>query len=277
MDTIKINLSLFLIVTILTACSPNGVYDRTAFFPEVEIQPSDIPEKENIWVFILAGQSNMAGRGFVEPQDTVANERIFSINKDSEIIIAKEPLHFYESNLTGLDSGFSFAKTLTEQIPDSISILLIPTAVGGSSISQWLEDSVHRDVKLLTNFREKAKIGLKYGQAKGILWHQGESDANSNDVSLYQMRLSALFKEFRRIIGNENLPILVGELGRYSGDPFWQEINEQIEAYVLDDAHAMLIHTADLKHKGDKVHFDSESQRIMGERFANQFLKLHKL
>jgi hypothetical protein len=26
--------------------------------------------KENVWVFIMAGQSNMAGRGIVEPEKT---------------------------------------------------------------------------------------------------------------------------------------------------------------------------------------------------------------
>ena len=52
--------------------------------------------KENVWVFIMAGQSNMAGRGIVEAEDTISDKRIFSINKDGQIIIAKEPIHFYE-------------------------------------------------------------------------------------------------------------------------------------------------------------------------------------
>jgi hypothetical protein len=36
----------------------------------------------------------------------------------------------------GLDCGLSFAKSLIKKIPDCISILIIPTAVGGSSIRQ---------------------------------------------------------------------------------------------------------------------------------------------
>ena len=108
--------------------------------------------KENVWVFIMAGQSNMAGRGIVEPEDTVSDKRIFSINKDGQIIIAKEPLHFYEPERTGLDCGLSFAKTLITKIPDSISILIIPTAVGGSSISQWLGDSVLSECKIVFKF-----------------------------------------------------------------------------------------------------------------------------
>src|SRR5690606_21827038 len=136
-----------------------------------------LPDKENLWVFILAGQSNMAGRGFVEPQDTIPTERVLTINKKGEIIVAKEPLHFYEPTMTGLDCGLSFGKELVEQLPGSVSILLLPTAVGGSSIQRWLGDSSFRDVPLYANFEEKVHIGKNHGTIKGILWHQGENDA----------------------------------------------------------------------------------------------------
>lgn len=265
---------LLLLVSIITAC--NRKDKRTEFFPKVELEVVKVPNPDNLWVFILAGQSNMAGRGLVEPQDTVPDERILTINKNQNLIIAKEPLHFYETSIqmTGLDCGLSFGRSLIKQVPDSISVLLIPTAVGGSSISQWLGDSIHRDVRLLTNFKEKAEIGMKYGQIKGVLWHQGESDANAENVSHYTNRLSELINEFRRIIRNEKLPILIGELGSYStNNNMWLKINEQINMYVGSDSNAMIINAHDLKEKGDKVHFDSEGQRIMGQRFANEFIK----
>ena len=104
--------------------------ERTQFFPKVELAVENIPNKENLWVFILAGQSNMAGRGLVGPQDTVPNNRVYTLNKQGNIIFAKEPLHFYEPTMAGLDSGLSFGKALIKHIPDSISVLLIPTAVG---------------------------------------------------------------------------------------------------------------------------------------------------
>src|SRR5690349_3264118 len=134
----RIEKILFIIIFCgITACKHQLVNKRTQFFPKAELKVKDLPKKENTWVFILAGQSNMAGRGQVEPADTIPNERIFTINQKGEVITAKEPLHFYEPNNTGLGSGLAFAKTLINQVPDSVSILLIPTAVGGSSISQW--------------------------------------------------------------------------------------------------------------------------------------------
>lgn len=231
-------------------------------------------KRPNVWVFILAGQSNMAGRGLVEPEDTMPVKRLLAINRNGQLIIAKEPLHFYEPDLTGLDCGYSFGMELLKNIPDSISILLIPAAVGGSSISQWLGDSVHRDVKLFSNFLEKLEIGKRHGIVKGILWHQGESDANEKDIPFYSKRLAELVNRFRSAAGNRNLPVLLGELGSFSIDKKnWKMINNAIYEYSLHDKNSIVVSTADLGHKGDSIHFDSKGQRLMGKRFAEAYLK----
>lgn len=237
-------------------------------------QRTKLPKPKKVWVFLMAGQSNMAGRGIVEAQDTVADSRIFSINAQGEVVPAKEPLHFYEPNLVGLDCGLSFGKALLPSIPPKVSILILPTAVGGSSISQWLGDSTHRKVKLWSNFLEKVAIGKKYGQIKGILWHQGESDANDKNIPLYAERLKVLLQKFRTAVGNPQLPVILGELGSFSqNSQQWKEINAQIWAYVIDDLYAALVTTQDLQHKGDKIHFDSAGQRMMGKRFAEAYVE----
>ncbi|MDZ7719814.1 MAG: sialate O-acetylesterase [Balneolaceae bacterium] len=266
-------LTSFIIFSILIGSVTNKKDCRTEFFPTTELKPDNIPTKENIWVFMLAGQSNMAGRGKVEPMDTIPDPRILTINKNGNLIIAKEPLHFYEPKMTGLDCGLSFGKELLKHIPDSISILIIPTAVGGSSINQWINDSTHRNISLYSNFREKLKIGQQYGMIKGILWHQGESDAATKEkIDAYSNQLKKLFGLFRSEAGNSTLPILIGELGSFSiWDENWQALNEQIREYIETDSNAYLIKTTDLNHKGDKVHFDSEGQRKLGERFAEKF------
>lgn len=230
--------------------------------------------KRQTWVFLMAGQSNMAGRGVVEAQDTITDARILTINKDYQIVRAKEPIHLYEPNLKGLDCGLSFAKTLLKDIDKSVTILLIPTAVGGSSSRQWLGDSVHRNVQLMTNFRQKMEFAKTNGIVKGILWHQGESDANTKAIPQYKENLKKLFGIFREYAGNDKLPIMIGELGTYSKSPTeWNAINEIIRQYVASDPNAYLVSTSDLKHKGDFIHFDSEGQRLMGQRLADAYLK----
>jgi hypothetical protein len=272
--TKKIILVTILTFSVISWCNGQDKDERTKFFPKIELSVENVPNKENLWVFILAGQSNMAGRGLVEPQDTVPNKRVYSLNKKGDIIFAKEPLHFYEPSMAGLDSGLSFGKALIGQIPDSISVLLIPTAVGGSSISQWLNDSIHRDVKLFSNFKQKAELGMRYGTVKGILWHQGESDAQTKEAPMYQIKLSELFYQFRKIIGNQETTVLIGQLGSYSTNPLWSKINDHIKYYVSTDPNTGMINTQDLEEKGDEVHFNSEAQRLMGERFANELIKL---
>src|SRR5689334_2300859 len=77
-------------------------------FPLITEKPAVLPAKENFYIFLLAGQSNMAGRGFVEGEDTVSSPRVLALNKNNEWVYAKEPLHYYEPGRTGLDCGLAF-------------------------------------------------------------------------------------------------------------------------------------------------------------------------
>ncbi len=260
-------------VTVMLCPTIVGQTVRSDNFPSSILKPAKLPPRNDLWVFVLAGQSNMAGRGFVEPGDTIPNNRILTLNKNNEIVIAKEPLHFYEPTLTGLDCGVSFARKLLNHLPDSVSILLVPTAVGGSSIEHWLGDSVWREVKLLSNFTEKIKVANDVGIIKGILWHQGESNANTKeDIERYPKQMADLAEVFRKISNSPGLPVLVGEIGSFSKQPqLYDQFNKNLLQFVDNDKNSALVRTGDLSHKGDFLHFDSAAQRTLGERFAIAF------
>lgn len=51
----------------------------TPFFPAEE--PIKLPAKENFHLFLLVGQSNMAGRGVIDVQDKTLNPRVLMLNK----------------------------------------------------------------------------------------------------------------------------------------------------------------------------------------------------
>jgi len=247
-------------------------------FPQTKNYVDKLPNPDSLYVFIMAGQSNMAGRGFVEPQDTLPNKRILTIDKSMKWIYAKEPLHFYEPSLTGLDCGMSFAKKLLDSIPEGISIAIIPCAVGGSSIEQWINNETFRGVTLLDNFKDKMDFAKDYGIIKGIIWHQGESNAKSELIPKYSQRLDSLIERFRFLVNNDTLPIILGELGSYA-QPIEKQmrrdsINTVIQDIALKDKNIDLVKTGDLEHKGDNVHFDSESQRKLGERYAKKYLEI---
>jgi hypothetical protein len=248
--------------------------DRTGNFPKQAVKVRALPAKHNLWVFLLAGQSNMAGRGFVEPVDTMPDERILTVSKNKEWILAKEPLHYYEPRLTGLDCGLSFGRELLEHVPDSVSIALVPCAVGGSSIQRWLGDSLYRGVRLLSNLKQNVYFAAAHGTVKGILWHQGESDAKTALIPLYRQNLEKLILTFREVAQKEDLPVLIGELGSFTQpmkQPLWDSINSIIHEFAGNDGNVHVIGTGDLDHKGDKVHFNSEGQRRIGWRFARMY------
>jgi Domain of unknown function (DUF303). len=232
------------------------------------------PNPEKVWVFILAGQSNMAGRGKVEAQDTVASSRVFSINEKSEIVLAKEPLNFYETKMQGTGCGLSFGKELLNSIPNDVSVLILQTAVGGSSINQWIKNSTHRDIQLFSNFKEKVELGKRYGTIKAILWHQGETDAKPDGIKQRQQNLKTLFGMFRNAVDNDSIPILMGELGSYSKTPeLFAQMNEQTRLYSASDRFTSIIATSDFQHRGDFLHFNSAGQREMGKRFAREYVR----
>lgn len=232
-------------------------------------------DKKNTWVFVLAGQSNMAGRGNLEPEDTITHPRIKTIDKNGKIILAREPLHFYEPSMAGLDCGLSFAKTFLATCPPDVTILLVPAAVGGSNIRQWLGDSIHRGVPLLSNFKEKLVLAKQYGVVKGILWHQGEGDANEKGIPVYKENMAKLFGIFRAAAGKNKLPIVLGELGSFNkkSPEQFKQINQVIWDYSTADRHSAVVATADLNHKGDDLHFNAAGQREMGKRYAAAMLK----
>jgi len=120
-------------------------------------------------------------------------------------------------------------------------------------------------------------VAKQYGVIKAVLWHQGESDANEKDIPHYKDRLAALFTRFRSIAANADLPVLIGELGSFSKDKeHFNLINKSLHEYSSGDKNSAVISTADLKDRGDSLHFNSKGQRTMGQRFAEAYLEKFK-
>ncbi len=92
--------------------------------------------------------------------------------------------------------------------------------------------------------------------------------------------LNSLISKFRFLVKNDTLPIILGVLGSYS-QPIekqkkWDAINAIIKDIATKDENIELVKTRDLANKGDNVHFNSESLRKLGERYANKYLEIYK-
>jgi len=222
-------------------------------------------------LYLLVGQSNMAGRGVIEAEDTETHSKVFALNAADEFVLAKEPLHFDKSN-RGVGPGLAFGKAMAEA-NSKVTIGLIPAAVGGTKISYW-EPGNSRG--LYEEAIRKAKAAMKYGTLKGIVWQQGESDSNTKDAPLYKERLLKLLTAFRKDLGNNNLPIVIGGLGDFLKSSQYKVVNKALQEVAAEIGNAGFSEASTLGHIGDRLHFNSKAQRENGSNMAKAMLKLKR-
>ena len=225
---------------------------------------------EGMDLYLLVGQSNMAGRGALKDANRINADRIFKLDANGKWQRAEEPIHF-DKKSAGAGLAASFARTMADKNKE-VKIGLIPCAVGGTRIDRWVEGG-----DLWSNAVKRAKIALKSGKLKGILWHQGESDATSKLAPKWGAKFEAMVKSFRRELGD--VPFIAGELGGYletykskKGESLmWQEINSQLHALEGKIKDYRVVPANGLAPKRDKLHFTTESLRIFGLRYAEAF------
>jgi hypothetical protein len=236
-----------------------------------------LPPREQFHLFLLAGQSNMAGRGKVPQQDRQPHERVLALDEKGQWVPAIDPLH-HDKPSAGVGLGRSFAIMVAEAHPD-VTIGLIPAAAGGSPIAAWQPEGYHDQTKShpYDEALERTRRAMQQGTLKGILWHQGESDSHETTAKVYEQKLHELIARFREEFDNEELPFVAGQMGRFDEQP-WDHARKQVDAahrQLVDNVpHTAFVSSDGLKHKGDQVHFDAASYRELGRRYAKAYLAL---
>ena len=231
-------------------------------------------KKENFHLYLLVGQSNMAGRGIVEPQDTVGNPRILCLNKEGKWEIAKEPVHFDKPGV-GVGPGLAFAREMLEQASgNDIVIGLIPCAKGGSGIDVWKRGAFYEPLQSFPydEMRERTRLALKDGVLKGVLWHQGESDCSPEKAEAYKTKLIRLVNDLREDFQLSGLPFVAGEIPAFQDrdkyiNPVFHETKNYLPNYDVVSAQELTMNS-------DGIHLDAASQRKMGKRYAEKMTAL---
>lgn len=227
-------------------------------------------------LYILAGQSNMAGRGVVTDElKSEGNARVMMYTKEGKWVEARHPLHFDKPKVVGVGPGLAFGIAMAVACP-RVRIGLIPCAVGGSPIEHW-EPGAYDEATGTHPYDDavaRIKAAMTSGTVKGIIWHQGESNSSAERSAGYIDKLSALIGRLRAVTGNKDLPFIAGELGRYR--PAYNIINTQLALLADRVPHTSLATSEGLVHKGDTTHFDSPSAEELGRRYAAQMLKVQK-
>jgi hypothetical protein len=225
-------------------------------------------QKDELQIFLCLGQSNMAGRAQIPPEDTITLDQVYLYNGDDTWEAAKNPLNRYSSvrkklSMQRLGPCWSFAKALSETYPGR-RIGLVVNALGGSSIDQWKKGE-----RLYNEAMIRALKAQKTGHIRGVIWHQGESDKDRWET--YTDKFDSLAYYLRRDLNIPDLPFFVGEVGR------WKESNAEINRVLLGLENSVsrvyAISSKDLIHLGDSSHFDAASQKILGERYAKSVIE----
>ena len=225
----------------------------------------------NLQLFLLIGQSNMAGRGTVEAQDKSPIPNVWMLDKELKWVLAVDPMHFDRPERIGVGLGRSFAKVLLQADPSG-AIGLIPAAVGGTSLDQWAVGGT-----LYTDAVRRAKAAMPSGTLRGILWHQGENDASDEKTARsYKDRWTVMIMALRKELGAGDVPVVVGQLGEFliPDRPATVIVNEQLATIPLSVPVTAFASAARLGHQGDKIHFDSPAYRELGRRYGLAFLGL---
>ncbi|MEL7120270.1 MAG: sialate O-acetylesterase [Bacteroidota bacterium] len=235
-------------------------------------------------LFILAGQSNMSGRGSLADFDNTIDIDILLFGNDDEWYYAQEPTDhpFQQIDQASLDNGaavspgLSFARAYKQNNPGR-RVGLIPTAKGGTALAEW-----KKGAPLYQSMVRRAKAAAKHGTIKGILFFQGESDANDPglkpDLTLHAADWDQIFKQFvqdvRADLGNSDLPIVFAQIGNTTNHAKfvnWDLV--QTRQAAVDLPNVGMITTFDLQLR-DYVHFDTKSYVKIGHRFARRYQKM---
>jgi len=241
-------------------------------------QDSFLP-KAPLDLYLLIGQSNMAGRGEVEQQDRTPHPRVLTLNKENEWVPAIDPIHF-DKPVAGVGPGRTFGLMMIDHML-SARIGLIPCAVGGTSIRKWQPGAWDEKTKThpYDNMLKRLRLARQSGVVKGILWHQGESDGKMGTNGTYAVALTTLIDRLRTECVAPNLPIVIGQLGQFAQRP-WSESRTKVDQahrrVAAEMAHVGFVTSDGLVDKGDLVHFDAPSARLLGKRFAEKMIELQE-
>jgi hypothetical protein len=227
----------------------------------------------SLHLYLLVGQSNMAGRGAVDEESKKIDPRILMLTKELQWQPAADPLHF-DKPVAGVGPGLAFAKSIAEKSP-GIRIGLIPCAVGGTSIKLWVPEGFDKFTKTrpYADMLERVKVAQREGVLKGIIWHQGEADRNATDA--YAGLLSELIERMRTDCGAE-VPFVAGEISSFQSqtEDLTLRLNAAIHSLEGRVKRYGWVSSEGLNHKGDQIHYDSASARILGVRFADKIVTI---
>lgn len=242
-------------------------------------------------VWLLAGQSNMQGIGLLR-EAPESDPLVRAYFMDNRWDVAIPPLHNISAAaapvhrelcggelpppnpVTGVGPGVAFGRAMLKRrgVPQGV----IASAHGGTSMQQW--DPSRRDEGDASLYGAMINRFQRNGsQVAGLVWYQGESDANAGAAPLYRERMLELIQAVRRDCG-EDLPIAIVQISRVVGwgdgvAPFWDLVQEEERCLPESIDRLAVVPSIDLT-LDDTIHISARGHRRLGQRLAGAMLNL---
>lgn len=221
--------------------------------------------------FLMIGQSNMAGRGFLQEVSPIHDEKIKML-RNGRWQTMSEPINCDRST-SGISLAASFASSWRLFHNQEDDIALIPCADGGTSLDDW-----NIEGPLFQNAVFQAKAAQKISTLSGILWHQGENDSNGKKHQSYIEKFALLIKTLREELHVPHIPLIVGGLGDFLQDGMYgryfnehNEVNKALLEFAQNHDDCYFASAEGLTANPDNIHFDAVSQRKFGIRYFKAF------
>lgn len=162
--------------------------------------------------FLLIGQSNMAGRGFLNEAREIDTSRIYTLRN------GRWQKMFRPINPDRSFSGVSLAESFAEGYAKkhNVDVGLICCADGGTTLDHWKPGEL-----LFDNAIHQAKLACRTSEIVGVLWHQGEGDCAEDLYPTYQQRFETMMCQLRMQLDLHDAPFVLGGLGDFLGSCLW--------------------------------------------------------
>ncbi len=251
-------------------------------------------QDQNFWIFLCFGQSNMAGQAPIEPQDLTVSDRYLSMattdGSDGRQLgkwrKAVPPLCRANAHLGPVDW---FGRTLLDVVPSNVRIGIVSVAVEGCPITFFDKDKYaplvakeERDWMngILNQYGRDpygrllamAKTAAIDGVVKGVLLHQGETDAYNDE---WRKTVRKIYRDLQDELQFDStaVPLLVGEVVRKEYGGVCAHANPTINDIANHYPNTYVVSAEGCLPSDDNVHFSSEGYRMLGRHYALRYLE----
>ncbi|KAK6139025.1 hypothetical protein DH2020_027236 [Rehmannia glutinosa] len=161
----------------------------------------------------------------------------------------------------------AFANAILKKVSNFGTIILVPCAVGGTSIREWSG----QNSRLRRRIVERTNEALSYGgKIRAILWYQGEKDTETEQgrdlyPAEYRMFVRRLYEELR----HPQVPFIQVALASGQGDPEWLQSVRETQLAMED---IITVDAMGLPLQPDGLHLTTMAQVSLGNMLAHAFL-----